>query len=101
MSSAAATLAAILAMAAATYFTRAAGFLFMQRIRIRGRMKAGLDALPPAILMAVIAPTVFATGVTETLASAAAALAAMLRLPLLVVVLTGVVSVVVLRWLTG
>jgi uncharacterized membrane protein len=101
MSSAAATLAAILAMAAATYFTRAAGFLFMQRIPIRGRMKAGLEALPPAILMAVIAPTVFATGAAETLASAAAAVAAILRLPLLVVVLTGVVSVVVLRWLTG
>jgi uncharacterized membrane protein len=101
MSIDAATLAAILAMAAATYLTRAAGFLFMQRLRITGRMKAGLEALPPAILMAVIAPTVFATGIAETLAAAAAALAAILRLPLLVVVVTGVVSVVVLRALIG
>jgi uncharacterized membrane protein len=94
-------IAAIVAMAAATYLTRAAGFVFMERIEVRGRMKAALDALPPAILMAVIAPTVFASGVAETLASALAAGAAMMRLPLIVVVLTGVVSVVVLRWAIG
>ena len=51
MSIDAATFAAILAMAAATYLTRAAGFLIMHRLRITGRMKAGLEALPPAILM--------------------------------------------------
>jgi uncharacterized membrane protein len=47
--------------------------------------------------MAVIAPTVFATGVAETLAAIIAACAAIARLPLIAVVVIGVVSVVLLR----
>ncbi len=61
-------------------------------------MKAALDAMPAAILMAVIAPTVLATGrCRDVCAAAITAVAAMLRLPLIAVVIVGVVSVVVLR----
>lgn len=97
----ASNLAAILAMATATYFTRAGGFLLMRGVRAEGRIKVALDALPPAILMAVIAPTVITTGTAETIAAAIAAVAASLRLPLILVVLIGVMSVTILRATIG
>jgi uncharacterized membrane protein len=91
------TLLTIPGMALATYATRAAGFTLMRYMRVGGRLKAALDAMPPAILMAVIAPTIFATGAAETLAAIIAALAAIARLPLIAVVVIGVASVAVLR----
>ena len=91
------TVLAILGMALATYATRAGGFLLMRFITVSGRMRVALDALPAAILMAVIAPTVLTTGLAEVGAGAIATIAAMLRLPLIAVVIIGVVSVVVLR----
>jgi uncharacterized membrane protein len=91
------TLLAILGMAAATYLTRIAGLWLVRFLAITGRVKAALDAVPPAILMAVIAPTAFATGWAETAAAGVTVLAA-LRLPFILAVVTGVVSVVVLRW---
>ncbi len=87
---------AITGMAVATYFTRIAGLWAVRRFEARGRMKAALDAVPPAILMAVIAPQVLTGGPAETLASVVTLLAA-LRLPLIVAVATGVASVVALR----
>jgi uncharacterized membrane protein len=91
-----ASLAAILGMAAVTYLTRIAGVLVGERLALRGRAKAALDAIPPAVLMAVIAPSALATGWRETVAAVFAALAAT-RLPLLVVVAVGVAAVVALR----
>jgi uncharacterized membrane protein len=93
------TLLAIFGMAAATYVTRLSGLYLLRGVNITGRLKTALDALPPAILMAVIAPTILATGIAETLAAALTAGAAILRLPLVAVILTGVVSVVLLRML--
>ena len=87
---------AIAGMAGVTYLTRIAGLFFAHRLDLSPRAKAGLDALPPAVLTAVIAPTALATGPAETIAAAITALAA-LRLPLLVVIAVGVVSVVALR----
>lgn len=91
------TLLAILGMAIATYATRLSGFVLLSGFSPRGRLKAALDALPPAILMAVIAPTVFLTGPAETIASGITAVAAYMRLPLAVSLIIGVVSVVALR----
>lgn len=90
------TLAAIVAMAAITYATRIAGLLFADRLVLAGRTKAAFDAIPPAVLTAVIAPAALATGWPETLATLVAALAAT-RLPLLGTVAVGVATVVVLR----
>ncbi len=84
-------------MALATYATRLSGLYLLRGVNITGRVKTALDALPPAILMAVIAPTILATGIAETIAAALTAGAALLRLPLVVVILTGVISVVLLR----
>ncbi|HEY7749169.1 MAG TPA: AzlD domain-containing protein [Aestuariivirgaceae bacterium] len=91
------TLLAIAGIALATYATRVGGFVFIRFLNIKGRAKVALDAMPPAILMAVITPTILTTGVAETLAAAITAGAAILRLPLIVVVVIGVGSVVVLR----
>ena len=85
-------------MAVATYITRVLGLYLMRFMKVEGRTKAALDAVPPAILMAVIAPVAFATGPAETAAAVVTALAA-LRLPLIVAVIIGVVSVVAFRQL--
>ena len=94
----AATLTAILAMALVTYATRVAGLLLAHRLDLTGRAKAAFDAIPPAVLVAVIAPTALTTGWAEAGATVLTAIAAT-RLPLLATVVLGVVAVVVLRQL--
>jgi uncharacterized membrane protein len=93
-----ASILAILGMALATYATRASGLYLMRNVVVTGRLKAALDALPPAILMAVIAPTILTTGIAESVAAVITAAAAFMRLPLVGVVIIGFLSVVVLRW---
>lgn len=89
-------LLAILGMAAVTYLTRVAGLALAGRLSFSPRAQAAFDAIPPAVLVAVIAPSALATGWPETVAAAVAALAAT-RLPLLGVVAAGVLSVVFFR----
>ncbi|MBB3808679.1 AzlD domain-containing protein [Pseudochelatococcus contaminans] len=89
-------LLAIAMMSAVTYFTRLAGFLLASRLSLRGRARAAIDAIPPAVLFALIAPVVLTHGWPETLAAAAAGIAA-LRLPLLGVIAIGIAAVVILR----
>jgi uncharacterized membrane protein len=96
----AAAFAAILGMAVATYITRVSGMWLMRRLQVRGRAKAALDAMPPAILMAVVAPQALTGGIAESLAAAVTVLAA-LRLPLIVAVIVGVGAVVAFRALIG
>lgn len=90
------TLAAILAMAFVTYLTRIAGIFVAERLKLKGRIKAAFDAIPPAVLVAVIAPSMLATGWPETLAALVTAFAAT-RLPLLATIAVGVITVVALR----
>ena len=92
-----AAIPAILGMALATFATRASRLYLMRGVVVTGRLKAALDALPPAILVAVIAPTILTIGFAETIAGAITIAAAFLRLPLAAVVVIGVASVVVLR----
>lgn len=89
-------LIAILGMAAVTYLTRIAGLALAGRLDLSPRAQAAFDAIPPAVLVAVIAPSALATGWAETGAALLAALAAT-RLPLLAVVAVGVLAVVGLR----
>lgn len=90
------TVLAILAMAVATIFTRLSGLVLVRYVTFSGNLSKAIGAIPPAVLMAVIAPTAFATGIAETVACAVTAFAA-LRLPMLVSVVLGVVSVAGLR----
>ena len=95
MSLDATTLAAIVAMAV-TYATRIAGLVFADRLVLKGRAKAAFEAIPPAVLVAVIAPMALATGWRETVAAAITAVAAT-RLPLLATIAVGVAAIVLLR----
>jgi uncharacterized membrane protein len=90
------TLLAIIAMAVVTYFTRIAGLFVADRLVLTGRAKAAFDAIPPAVLVSVIAPTALTTGWAEAIAAAITAVVAF-RLPLLATIAVGVVSVVMLR----
>ena len=90
------TFGAILAMTLVTYATRIAGFFIAHRLALTGRAKAAFDAIPPAVLVAVIAPSALATGWHETVAALITALAAT-RLPLLGTIAVGVIAVVFLR----
>lgn len=94
------TLAAILAMAAVTYATRIGGVLIADRLVLGPRLKAAFDAIPLAVLTAVIAPMALATGPAETLAAAVTTLAA-LRLPLIGTVTVGAAAVVLFRTVLG
>ncbi len=90
------TLLAIVTMGLVTYLTRIAGLALPADLKLSPRARAAFDAIPPAVLVAVIAPTVLATGWRESAAAAIAILAAT-RLPLLGVVAAGVAAIVVLR----
>ncbi|OJU68821.1 MAG: hypothetical protein BGO05_14545, partial [Rhizobiales bacterium 63-7] len=59
------TLAAILAMAAATILTRISGLVLLRYVTLSKRQKRALGAIPPAVLMAVVTPTALATGIAE------------------------------------
>lgn len=90
------TLLAIVLMSIVTYLTRIAGLALPANLKLSPRARAAFDAIPPAVLVAVIAPTVLATGWRESLAAVAAIIAAT-RLPLLGVVGVGVAAIVLLR----
>jgi uncharacterized membrane protein len=89
-------LLAILAMAVATYATRLGGMLLGGYLPKAGRIRQALDALPAAVLTAVIAPAIVA-GPAEMIA-AVLTLVAALRLPMIVAVLIGMGSVAALRF---
>jgi uncharacterized membrane protein len=95
-----ATLFAILGMAAVTYGTRIAGLFIADRLVLSGRAKAAFEAIPAAVLVAVIAPMVLATGPAETLAALVTAVAAA-RLPLIGTIMVGIAAVVLLRGVIG
>jgi uncharacterized membrane protein len=90
------SLLTILTMAAVTYLTRIGGDLLMRNKTLGPRMTAALNAVPAAILTAIIAPSVLAAGAAEAVAGLITAVAAF-RLPLLATIAVGVASLVILR----
>jgi uncharacterized membrane protein len=86
----------ILGMALVTFLTRIGGDLVMRNRELGPRMTAALNAVPPAILTAVIAPSVLAAGPAEAIAGLVTVVAA-LRLPLLATIAIGVGSLIILR----
>ena len=88
---------AILGMGLATYATRLAGYVLLNGKHISGRFKTALEAVPPAILTAVIAPTVFLQGPAEMISGGITLGAAVMKLPLLVTIGIGVASVALLK----
>ena len=90
----------ILGMGAVTYATRVGGYALLHLFPVQGRLKAGLEAVPVAILTAIIAPAVLAAGLADALAALVTVLLA-LRFPMLVSFIGGVGSVILLRWWLG
>jgi len=86
------TLLAIALMALSTYATRAGGLWLANRFDLSERAGAWLDAIPGAILVSLVAPTVLTGGPAEALAAVAVRTGS---LPLAMA--TGAVAVVVLR----
>src|SRR6266852_1208917 len=70
------TLIAIMGMALVTYATRAGGFWLMSLVTPSPRVEAWLKQIPGAVLVAIIAPTVLASSLAETLAALATVLVA-------------------------
>jgi uncharacterized membrane protein len=94
-----ATFLAILAMAIATYATRLSGFIIGPFLPEEGRLRQALDAVPAAVLTAVVAPTIV-SGPAELIASIATIIAAR-RLPALGAIAVGVGAVLVGRHFFG
>jgi uncharacterized membrane protein len=92
-----ASLALIVAAGLVTYATRISGDLVLSRFRrLNPRVEAALDAVPAAVMTALVAPMALVTGPAETLA-AALTVAAALRLPMLAALAVGVAAVAGLR----
>ena len=84
-------------MAAVSYGIRVAGFLAGQRIQQHPRLRAALDQLPAAILIALVVPLLARGGLAEWLAAGVVAVLAWWVDFLLVPLAAGVVAVVLLR----
>jgi len=73
------TVAAILAMAGATYLTRISGFWLMAHVPLTARLRRMLEALPGAAIAAAVLPIVAKSGLPAALAVAAAVAVMLLR----------------------
>lgn len=87
----------ILGMAVVTYATRAGGLWLMGRVTPWPAMAAWLRHIPGAVLIAIVAPTVFSSGPAEALAAAATALVAARTGNVLLAMAGGVAAVLGLR----
>ena len=91
------TILTILGMALVTYATRAGGFWLMGLVTPSPHVEAWLKQIPGAVLVALIAPTVLASSVAETLAAVATVLVAIRTKNVLIAMLVGVAAVALLR----
>ncbi len=91
----------ILAGALATYLTRIGGHLVLSRFPvIHPRVEAALNAVPPAVLTTIVAPSLVYAGPAETATLVIAAIAA-LYLPPLGMFAVGWAAILALRAIIG
>ena len=91
----------IAACALATYATRAGGHLILSQFgALNHRVEAALEAVPIAVLAALIAPYLVSRGMAESLALVFAGLVA-IRFSMMTTTALGLIAVVVLRALIG
>ena len=91
------TILTILGMALVTYATRAGGFWLMGLVTPSPRVETWLKQIPGAVLVALIAPTILASSIAETLAAVATVLVAIRTKNVLIAMLVGVSAVAFLR----
>jgi uncharacterized membrane protein len=94
-----AALLTILGMALVTYVTRISGLWLMSHVTLSTRMKAWLGFLPGTVIVALVAPTVFSTGVAEAGAALATVLVMARTRNVLLTIIVGVSVVWGLRML--
>ncbi len=91
----------IVTLGLVTYGTRIGGHLILSRFgRLNPRVEAALDAVPAAVMTAIVAPMALATGPKESVAAVIAIVAA-LRLSMHATLILGVGALVVMRALFG
>lgn len=67
------SLLVIVALAVVTYATRFGGHVILARFgALHPRVEAGLDAVPGAVIAALVAPSVFSQGIAGVVAAGAA-----------------------------
>jgi uncharacterized membrane protein len=93
------SLLAILLSAAFTYSLRLGGLLLADVLPQSGRVRAFMDALPGALLIALIAPGIAAAGVWGVVAAAATALCALKTKSPFLAMLVGMVVIALQRQL--
>ncbi len=92
-------LLAILGMALVTYLTRISGLWLMSHVTLSKKLKAWLGYIPSAVIVSLVAPTIFGTGFAELGASLATVLVAIRTRNILLSMIVGVGVVWGLRML--
>ncbi len=91
----------IITLGLVTYATRIGGHLVLSRFgRLNPRLEAALDAVPPAVMTAIVAPMALATGLLESVAAVIAVLAA-LRFSMHATLVLSIGALVVMRLLVA
>lgn len=93
------TLVAILGMAGVTYATRISGLWLMSRFTLSKQMKIWLHHIPGSVLVSIVAPIVFSSGLPEALAALVTVLVSIRTRNLLLAMVAGVGSVLGFRLL--
>jgi len=91
------TVGVVLAMAAVTYLTKAGGLWLLGRVDLSERAEAGLEALPGAIVVAILAPSVVTADPPTWLATGVVVLVASRTGSVLVALLVGIGSLLLFR----
>lgn len=89
----------VLAMATATYATKAGGLWLLSRVDLSERATAGLEAVPGAIVVSILGPELLHAGPAEWGASAVAVAVAWRTDSLALALVAGVAAVLSLRGL--
>lgn len=89
----------VAALAAASFFCRAGGFMMMRYLRITPRVESALRAVPLAVMIGIVMPAAAAGRVPELAALAAVAAVMKLRSNELLAALAGLAVVAAGRWL--
>ncbi len=91
------TLLALLAMGVSTLLMRAGGFWLMAHVPLTARVRRMLEALPGALVVAIVLPIAVKSGATAFLAIAAAAMMMVLRHNGFLAIVTGLIVAALAR----
>ncbi len=84
-------------MAIVTYLTRAGGLFLVNRIQISDRVERFLTTIPGAILISIIAPSLFNGGFKDTAAGCITMIIAFKTKNLFLAMISGIILVYILR----